>query len=93
MLNPEEYMATLNKKAIGFSADEIVEEYLADDDGNLTLTKRKITTKYYPPDTVALKSAMEINSLEDLTDEQLESEKQRLLREFAKQNLSEENNG
>ncbi|MEG1986539.1 MAG: hypothetical protein RR033_00260 [Clostridia bacterium] len=83
MVNPKEFLASLTKKATGFSADEIVEEYSTDAEGNLSLTKRKVTTKYFPPDTTALKSVMEINDLEEMTDEELESERQRLLLELA----------
>ena len=41
----DEIKEALVKKALGFSCDEIVEEYSADEQGNPILTKRKITKK------------------------------------------------
>lgn len=79
----DDFIKSLKKKAQGFSADEIVEEYAADGDGVLSLTKRKVTTKYYPPDTAALKEALERDGFSEMTDEQLEGERQRLLKELA----------
>ena len=35
----------LLKKALGYNCDEVVEEYVVDDDGNEILTKKKITKK------------------------------------------------
>jgi hypothetical protein len=93
MSNPENYLATLKKKAEGFTADEVVEEYSADADGNLALTKRKVTSKYYPPDTAALKSVLEYDEYSELTDDELECEKRRLLQLLAAaQTESEEQN-
>lgn len=89
MSNNGEFIDALVKKAKGFSSDEIVEEYSTDGEGALVLAKRKITTKYYPPDTAAIKSVMEMDSLKDLSDEELLSEKIRLLAELNK--ISEEN--
>ena len=47
------------------------------------LVKRKVNSKYYPPDTVAIKSVLDMDILETLSDEELENEKRRLLTEFA----------
>ena len=78
----EKIKNALTKKAVGYSAKEVVEEY-QDDDGVMRLTKRKVTKKHVPPDTVAAKMVMEgfnlNDKLENMTDEQLEIEKQRLL--------------
>ena len=74
----------LLKKAIGFTCSETIEEY-ASSENQLTLTKRKVTTKEIPPDTTALKALLEmcgeVNtvSLESLTDEELEQEKQKII--------------
>jgi hypothetical protein len=81
----EAILKTLLKKATGYYNDEIQEEYAVKDDGGLSLTKRKITTKYYPPDSAALKAYLELSTNEDisaLTDEQLEAERQRLLKQL-----------
>jgi len=79
----------LTKKAVGYSAKEVVEEY-QDEDGIMKLTKKKVTKKHVPPDTTAAKLVMEgfkdeLN-LELLTDEQLEAEKQRLLNALKEDN-------
>lgn len=75
-------MKALLKKAIGYTYDEVQEEYSIDSNGDSVLTKRKIVKKYQPPDSVALKTYLELGlekSYEDMSDEELENEKARLL--------------
>lgn len=71
----------LMKKALGYDAEEVVEEYVGEDQG-VKLLKRKVTIKNYPPDVSAIKLLMSEESvpLEQMTDEQLEQEKNRLLK-------------
>jgi hypothetical protein len=77
----------LRRKAEGFSADEIVEEYSVDGEGNLVLSKKKVTTKYFPPDTAAIKGAFELDEgISAMTDDELLAEKERLLKTLEKQN-------
>ena len=73
--------AALIKKALGYDATEVVEEYSQTQEGEVTLTKRKITKKNVPPDITALKILLEQDQtpLSQMSDEQLEQEKQRLL--------------
>ena len=52
---------TLYKKAKGFVLEEISEEYVQEDD-NLKLAKRKITTKEVAPDINAIKVLIELNN-------------------------------
>ena len=42
MKNDDVYVDALKKKAKGFTATEISEEYSSDGDGNLVLVKRKV---------------------------------------------------
>ena len=78
----------LLKKALGFKANEVVEEYVCNSDsGELILQKKKITTKQVPPDLVAAKNILELarakdKGLEEMTDEELENERKRLLTEL-----------
>lgn len=76
-----DYKSALIKKALGYDATEVVEEYVSDDDGEVRLTKKKVTKKHLPPDLSALKMLMEETEqpLALMTEEQLESEKERLL--------------
>ena len=78
----EKIKNALTKKAVGYSAKEVVEEY-QDEDGILKLTKKRVTKKHVPPDTQAAKMVMEgflsEGGLESMTDEQLEAEKRRLI--------------
>ena len=86
----EKIKRAIAKKAVGYSAKEVVEEY-QDDDGVLKLTRRKVTKKHVPPDTQAAKMVMEgfaSNPVENMTDEELEAEKQRLLNSL-KENQNE----
>ena len=76
-----ELKSALVKKALGYDATEVVEEYVSDDEGEIRLAKKKVTKKNIPPDLTALKMLIEetVEPVESMTDEQLESEKQRLL--------------
>lgn len=77
---------SLLKKAKGFILEEIIEEYSKDEeDSKLILNKKKITTKEVPPDTAAIKFLIEMgtfdkNKFANMTDEELEVEKKRLLK-------------
>ena len=71
----------LMDKALGYTAQEVVEEYGFSGD-DFILQKRKTSTKSYPPDLSALQILLERdgdNELYNLTDEELEEEKQKLL--------------
>lgn len=73
----------LLKKAKGFTVQEKTDEY-AVTDGELTLVKSKVSTKEVLPDVSAVKALLDIPSdsvdVSDMTDEQLQVEKLRLLR-------------
>lgn len=80
-LTPERIKKALVKKALGYDAKEVVEEYVSEEEGGVKLNKKKITIKNIPPDLTALKLLMdgEVRELSDYSDEELEKEKQRLL--------------
>ena len=70
------------KVALGFTVEEVTEEYDAKE-GELRLVKRKETKKDVPPDLKAVKLLLEDGTdYSALTDEQLEAEKQRLIRQL-----------
>lgn len=72
--------SALIKKALGYDYKEVVEEYVSDGEGEVKLTKKKVTKKNVPPDISALKLLIESQTpLSDMTDDELEREKQRLL--------------
>ncbi len=77
-----EIMDAVVKRACGYSAVETVEEY-AVVDGALELVKKRVTTKDVPPDMAAAKMLIDGDEIGALTDEQLETEKRRLLAELA----------
>jgi len=67
----------LYKRALGYSSEEIIEEF-QDDNGNLKLIKRKVTKKDIPPDITAVKILLEKKGEEELdlssmSDEELEN--------------------
>ena len=66
----------LIKCATGLSASETVEEFTVEN-GELKLIKKKVTKREIPPDIKAVKLLMDGGG--DLTDEELEAEKQKLL--------------
>lgn len=83
-MDEEEIKQALLKRAVGYECDEIVEEYVADENGKSVLSKRKITKKYNPPDIAALRFLLEKSHLSDdeiskMSDSQLLKEKERLL--------------
>ena len=79
----------LLKVAIGYSVEEVTEEY-AQVDGEMKLLKRKETKKDVPPDLKAVQLLLgNKGNLANLSDEELEKEKNRLLKELAKQEKSE----
>ena len=71
----------LIKKALGYDATEVVEEYSSDNDGVVKLLKKKITTKNVPPDMSALKFLLDEGQKEltQMIDQELFEEKVRLL--------------
>ncbi len=72
--------SALIKKAIGFDSTEVTEEYSIDDTGEIKLTKKKVTKKNVPPDMTAIKILIDdIKPVGEMTDEELENEKNRLL--------------
>lgn len=81
----EEIIEALIKRAKGYSYNEVQEEYSVKEDGEIALTKRKVLEKYCPPDSTALKTYMDIcgeRGVESYTDEELEEEKSRLLKQL-----------
>lgn len=75
----EEVTEALRRRALGYEADEVVEEY-GFTEGEAVLLKRKVTKRDVPPDIQAAKLLLEAEEpLAALTDEQLEQEKARLL--------------
>ena len=78
----------LVKKAVGYYADEVVEEYVCED-GVEKLIKKKVTKKYVPGDMSASKMLLEFftensDTYNNLTDEELDKEAIRLFREYQK---------
>ena len=82
--NDKKLKEALLNKALGYTAQEIVEEYGYTGD-EFVLQKRKTSTKSYPPDLSALqmlleKEVKESSDIEKMSDEELEEEKERLLK-------------
>lgn len=95
-MDEEEIKRALCRRAVGFECDEIVEEFVADENGNAVLSKRKITKKFNPPDVSALRFLLEQSNLYDddiskMTDEELLREKERLLSLLKEKEVKNEN--
>lgn len=75
----------LLKKAVGYTVEEILEEYTVVDN-EIVLSKKKKSIKDYPPDLSAIKLVLEnfdnINEFSKLSREELLQEKERLLKEL-----------
>lgn len=90
----EEIVNALKKKAMGFNLDEVVEEYVCTPEGEIKLSKRKITKKFVPPDIPAVRILLgqyeRQTDISQLSEEELKEEKKRLLDELASWNEEEE---
>ena len=75
----EELESELLKKALGYLSTEITEEY-STIEGEIKLSKKKVTKKRVPPDLIAIKLLLDNKSdnIESMSDEDLEKEKARL---------------
>lgn len=73
----------LLKRASGYEQVEEITEYVIDEEGNKRAVKEKRQVKNIPPDVSAIKLYLEQkereSALTTLTDEELESEKMRLI--------------
>jgi len=79
-------ISALKKRATGYKAKDIVEEYTYNRDGQEVLSKRKETVYEVAPDMTAIKILLDINKDKDcfdLTEEELIKEKNRLLKILA----------
>lgn len=81
----KELNKALYKRAVGYEANEVVEEYNIDENGNQVLNKRKVTKKHISPDLSAAKLLLEKfsdssnDAIKNMTDEELYQEKLKLL--------------
>ena len=78
-MSEQDIKEAIMKVALGYSLEEVTEEYGVED-GQLKLVKRKETKKDIPPDLKAVKLLMEDKDYSVLSDEELEQEKQKLLK-------------
>lgn len=81
----EEAFKAIKRLVKGFCLKEVVEEYAIDANGDMKLSKQKISKKVVPPNTDILKmlfnkSEAPITSFDGWSDADLEKEKQRLLK-------------
>lgn len=80
--NRKKIEKALLNKALGYTTQEIIEEYGYSGE-DFVLQKRKTSTKSYPPDLSALQilldNGREENELYKFTDKELEEEKIRLI--------------
>ena len=80
-MSEQDIKAAIMKVALGYSLEEVTEEYGVED-GQLKLVKRKETKKDVPPDLKAVKLLMDDKDYSALSDEELEREKQKLLKQL-----------
>ena len=77
----DKLLRSLYKKAVGYTVNEKTMEYSPEGD----VVKKKVTSKHYPPDISALKAYLDLSTgegYESMTDEELQREKTRLLKEL-----------
>ncbi|MBQ7977214.1 MAG: hypothetical protein IJ301_01255 [Clostridia bacterium] len=83
----EKLAKSLLKKAMGYTVDEVVEEYVSDEN-EMKLVKKKVTTKHIPPDINAARALLEkcldndMDHLRDLSDAELDELRNKVLEEI-----------
>lgn len=86
--NNKKLKDALLSKALGYTTQEVTEEYGMSGE-EFVLQKRKTSTKSYPPDLSALQLLLdkesEYNEFEDLTDEELLQEKEKIISQILKE--------
>lgn len=87
--NKSKLLSGLLRRAEGLEAEERTVEYVLDEEGNRRAVKEKMQIKYYPPDVSAAKVCLELErgtekGLGALSDEEIEREKIRLMKELDK---------
>lgn len=94
-VSEKELNNALYKKAIGYEANEIVEEYSLNESGDYVLNKRKITKKHISPDLTAAKLLLEKFSdrdnteIKNMSDEELLQKKLELINLLSKKKENE----
>ncbi len=89
-VSKEKLNDALYKKAIGYEANEIVEEYSLNESGDYILSKKKITKKHISPDLTAAKLLLERFSdrdnseIKSMSDEELLQKKLELINLLSK---------
>ena len=83
----DDILGALKKCAVGLETNETVEEFGVED-GELKLVKRKVTRRDIPPDIKAVKLLIDGGGVDGLSVEELEEEKQRLLKLLNKEELN-----
>ncbi|MGN0771851.1 MAG: hypothetical protein ACI4MI_04630 [Christensenellales bacterium] len=78
----EDLKKALYKKAIGYTAKEVVEEY-GGEEGNLV--KKKVSKKHVPPDMSAIKALMELQEENDELTGKSDDELEEMLRQLTQQ--------
>ncbi|MBO5103397.1 MAG: hypothetical protein J6C13_04860 [Clostridia bacterium] len=74
---------------MGYTVDEVVEEYV-NDENEMKLVKKKVTTKHIPPDINAARALLEkcyesdFDKIKNMTDEELLELKKSIIAEIAK---------
>ena len=86
MQNDDSLEQALKKCAIGFDTSETVEEF-AVQDGELKLIKRKVTRRDIPPDIKAVKMLLDGRRDDELSDEELAAEREKLIKMLKEDNF------
>lgn len=88
--------SALLKKALGYTCEEVVEEYGHTEEG-FSLTKKKVTKKHVPPDLAAIRAYLEMEGTDDrlreMSMDELLKERKRLIAELDKKEVKERKNG
>lgn len=86
--NNKKLKDALISKALGYTTQEVTEEYGLSGE-EFVLQKRKTSTKSYPPDLSALQILLDkeesFNEFESLSDAELEKEKEKILAQILKE--------
>ena len=86
MQNDDSLEQALKKCAVGFDTSETVEEF-AVQDRELKQIKRKVTRRDIPPDIKAVKMLLDGRRDDELSDEELAAEREKLIKMLKEDNF------
>ena len=96
-MKKEDLLKAIFKRAVGYDFEESTEEFVVDDkNGEVKNCKKRVSKKHSPPDIPAARTFFELSKKEkiskydNMSEEELLAERERLLKELAQEKLNQD---